>query len=147
MKIIFLLVIVVTILGTGFSVVDGDSMQPTLNHGNVIIYKKSKKNIERFDIIVFKHNNESLIKRVIGLPGDVVNYTDNTLLVNNSIVEEKFQKSITKDFSTCDIVSDCIIPKDKLLVLGDNSLFSHDSRTFGLIDISDVVGKMIIKLW
>ena len=144
-KICIFILFIAIIFSIGFAKVNGDSMKPTLNNNDVIIYKKVK-NVQRFDIIIFKVNNELFIKRVIGLPGDKIEYINNTLFVNDKVIDENFQKSITKDFTTMDITSDGTIPQNKLLVLGDNRLFSHDSRNFGLIDISNVVGKMIIKV-
>ena len=47
----------------GFAKVDGNSMQPTLKDNDIILYYKSKKNIKRFDIIIFKRNNNLFIKR------------------------------------------------------------------------------------
>lgn len=130
----------------GFARVDGNSMQPTLKDNDIILYYKSKKNIKRFDIIIFKRNNNLFIKRVIGLPGDSIKYIDNTLYVNDNPIEEDFQKSITNDFNISDITSSDVIPNNKLFVLGDNRLFSTDGRSFGFIDINDVNGIMIIKI-
>lgn len=130
----------------GFAKVDGNSMQPTLKDNDIILYYKSKKNMKRFDIIIFKRNNNLFIKRVIGLPGDSIKYIDNTLYVNDNPIEEDFQKSITNDFNISDITSSDVIPNNKLFVLGDNRLFSTDGRSFGFIDINDVNGIMIIKI-
>lgn len=130
----------------GFAKVDGNSMQPTLKDNDIILYYKSKKNIKRFDIIIFKRNNNLFIKRVIGLPGDSIKYIDNTLYVNDNPIEEDFQKSITNDFNISDITSSDVIPNNKLFVLGDNRLFSTDGRSFSFIDINDVNGIMIIKI-
>lgn len=130
----------------GFAKVDGNSMQPTLKDNDIILYYKSKKNIKRFDIIIFKRNNNLFIKRVIGLPGESIKYIDNTLYVNDNPIEEDFQKSITNDFNISDITSSDVIPNNKLFVLGDNRLFSTDGRSFGFIDINDVNGIMIIKI-
>lgn len=130
----------------GFAKVDGNSMQPTLKDNDIILYYKNKKNIKRFDIIIFKRNNNLFIKRVIGLPGDSIKYIDNTLYVNDNPIEEDFQKSITNDFNISDITSSDVIPNNKLFVLGDNRLFSTDGRSFGFIDINDVNGIMIIKI-
>ena len=138
--------VIVLIFSMDFAKVDGNSMQPTLKDNDIILYYKSKKNIKRFDIIIFKRNNNLFIKRVIGLPGDSIKYIDNTLYVNDNPIEEDFQKSITNDFNISDITSSDVIPNNKLFVLGDNRLFSTDGRSFGFIDINDVNGIMIIKI-
>ena len=68
------------------------------------------------------------------------------MYVNDNLIEEDFQKSITNDFNISDITSSDVIPNNKLFVLGDNRLFSTDGRSFGFIDINDVNGIMIIKI-
>ena len=57
-------------------IVNGESMSPTLKNNELLLLKKYDKKIERFDIVVFKYNDSRLIKRVIGLPGDKVEYKD-----------------------------------------------------------------------
>lgn len=145
-KIIFFGIIIYLIFFLGFARVEGSSMKPTLYNGDIIIYKKNKKNIERFDIVIFKLNNQFFIKRVIGLPGEKVEYSNNKLYVDNEVIDEYFQKSITNDFSIESITNNNFIPEDKILVLGDNRLYSHDSREFGLIDISKVEGIFLFKI-
>lgn len=144
---ILIFIIILFIFNFSFAKVEGDSMNPKLSNNDIILYKKNLKEIKRFDIIIVKVNDDLLIKRVIGLSGEKIEYIDNTLYVNGTIVNEPFQKSITKDFCIDDISGDNIIPDNKLLVLGDNRLYSTDSRTFGLIDISDIYGIMLMKIF
>lgn len=145
-EIIVLICIMSLIFNIGFAKIEGNSMKPKFNDGNLIIYRKSKKNLKRFDIIVFEKNDKEFIKRVIGLPGEIVEYKNNILYVNGREIEEKFKKSITKDFDTTDIINSNVIPADKILVLGDNRLYSHDSREFGLVNIKDVKGIFIFRI-
>lgn len=131
----------------GFAKVEGDSMRPNLDNNDIIVYNKNVTNIERFDIIIIKVNNDLLIKRVVGLPGEKIKYLDNSLYVNNEMVEETFLSSVTKDFELNNITTNDTIPKNNYLVLGDNRLYSTDSRTFGLIEESNIVGILYIKLF
>lgn len=147
LKIIILIATLILIFSIGFAKVDGNSMKPTLDNNDIVIYRKNTNNIKRFDIIIIKVNNELFIKRVIGLPGENIRYLDNKLYINNVIVDEPFQKSLTKDFNINDVIFKEEIPNNKVLVLGDNRLYSHDSREFGLIDISDIEGVMLFKLF
>lgn len=146
-KIFIFIYILSLIFVIGFARVDGNSMKPKLNNGDLIIYVKTKASIKRFDIIIFKKGDNFFIKRVIGLPGEKVAYLENVLYIDNVEINENFEKSITKDFTVNDISSNEVIPNDKILVLGDNRLYSTDSREFGLIDVSDIVGKVLIKIF
>ena len=140
----YLLIIVIVIFIRTFIVtpirVQQSSMYPTLKQNDIMILNKISKKIKRFDIVVFKRQNEFLIKRVIGLPNEIVKYEDNILTIENCenikdkqcIIEEKF---ITSDFSNV------IIPEDYYFVLGDNRSNSVDSREFGVVHKSSILGK------
>ena len=138
--VIFLLSILYFFLNIEFAKVDGKSMQPTLNNNDIVIYKRNIKNIKRFDIVIFKFNNSLFIKRVIGLPGEKIEYRKNNLYVNGEEVSENFKKSVTSD-----LIVD-LIPSNEIFVLGDNRIFSSDSRDFGSVKLSDVKGIMILRL-
>lgn len=123
--------------------VNGTSMYQTLHDKDVmilnkVVYKFSK--IKRFDIVVVETENEPLIKRVIGLPGERVEYKDNKLYINGELVNEKFYHAQTDDFSTKELGS-ILIPKDSCLVLGDNRTNSLDSRYYGFIKKKNIVGR------
>lgn len=120
-------------------VVSGDSMDTTLKDGDIMLLDKfnyDSSNIERFDIIVIKYNKKYIIKRVIGLPGDKIEYTDNTLYINGKIYTEKYLDNDTK---TEDFIVNSI-PEGKYFVLGDNREVSLDSRKIGLIKEEDIEG-------
>lgn len=145
----YILIILVVILIRTFIIspvrVDGISMVPTLSNGDFMLVEKFDKNFKRFDIVVLHDGSSRLIKRVIGLPGEKIEYKDETLYVNGKIVNEKFIKgSSTADFSITELGYKKI-PKDYYLVLGDNRAVSLDSRTIGLIKKSDIYGKAIFN--
>lgn len=143
---VFLLFIFVV----GIEQVVGPSMNPTLKEGNVIIVNKllyRLKNIERNDIVVLSQEEKHMIKRVVGLPGDYIEYKDNYLYVNGVKYKEKFIKDVvTEDFSLKDLGYDKI-PEDMYLVLGDNRENSRDSRNYGLIKKDQIIGKTWAKIW
>ena len=117
-------------------------MVPTLLDGDIMILDKIGYRInglKRFDIVVIKYNNEKIIKRVIGLPGDYIEYKDNILYVNGKEIKEEYKRDITKNFSLKDLGYEKI-PENKYLVLGDNRGISKDSRIIGLIDKEDIEG-------
>ena len=123
--------------------VDGISMVPTLSDGDFMLVEKFDKDYKRFDIVVLKNNSDRLIKRIIGLPGDKIEYKDDTLYVNDTKVDENFTRgSSTEDFSISKLGVKKI-PNDYYFVVGDNRNVSMDSRMIGLIKKSDIEGKAI----
>lgn len=129
--------------------VSGDSMYPTLKDGNIMILNKigyRMNGLKRFDIVVIKYQNEKIIKRVIGLPGDYVEYKDNKLYINGSIVDEEYDRGYTNDFDLS-LFNETTIPEGKYLVLGDNRPISKDSRMIGLIDKKDITGYTSLEVY
>ena len=150
----YLIIVIVVVLVRSFIItpviVVGDSMFPTLKDGNILLLNKLEykiNEIERYDIIVIKVGNGEIIKRVIGLPGENIEYKDNSLYVNGKIEKTKFNFD-TDDFSLKNICDCEKIPNNKYLVLGDNREISSDSRgPIGLIDEEDIQGSILISLW
>lgn len=130
-----------------FILVKGDSMYPTLKSGDFMILEKISvkfSNIKRFDIVVVNSDKSSLIKRVIALPTEKVEYKDNKLYINGEILEEDFLDSsvYTKDFTYNRTLGD-----NEYFVLGDNRSVSKDSRAFGAVTKSEIEGKAIFTLF
>ena len=111
---------------------------------NIIGYKF--QDVKRFDIVIVDEGSELIIKRVIGLPGDYVEYYDNELYINGSKVEEEFERGYTNDFDLS-IFNETTIPKGKYLVLGDNRPISKDSRMIGLIDKKNITGYTSLEVY
>lgn len=141
-------------------VVDGESMMPTLEDGNKLVVNKIGYQIgelDRFDVIVFHANEkEDFVKRIIGLPGDKIEYIDDKLYINGQPQEElyleKYREQIlggrlTGDFTLKEITGEKTVPNGKVFVLGDNRLGSWDSRHFGFISVEQVVGKVDLRYW
>lgn len=125
----------------------GSSMYPTLKSDEILILNKISKNkLKRFDIVVIKYNSETIIKRIIGLPGEKIEYIDNVLYVNGEIVDEPFEHADTNDFSLSEISSESV-PEDSYFVVGDNRSISMDSRIIGFIDKKDILGKASLRLF
>ena len=123
--------------------VNGTSMIPTLYDGNIMILNEigyHLNGLERFDIVVVNSDNEKIIKRVIGLPGETVEYKDNKLYINDKEVYENFKHADTKDFKLSDINVD-VIPENYYFVVGDNRGNSKDSRIIGLVSSKQIMGK------
>ena len=128
-------------------VVDGDSMQPTFESGDVVIIAK-RATVERFQLIVFRHTSADylMIKRVIGMPGDTLAMQEDVLYINDVAYEEPyvfqapFMTHQTENFTLAHIANVSVIPEGHYIVLGDYRLKSRDSRHFGLVRAEDVEG-------
>ena len=123
--------------------VNGTSMYPTLLDGDLMILNEIGyriNGVKRFDIVVINSNGEKIIKRVIGLPGEKIEYKDNKLYVNDELVEENFEHAKTKDFNLSEVKLEKI-PENHYFVLGDNRVNSKDSRIIGAIDKKQIIGK------
>lgn len=147
--IIFLVLYVVTT-----QQIVGPSMNNTLHSEDVVILNRAIyrfKKVKRFDVVSFNYNETKfLVKRVIGLPGEKVEYKDNILYVNNEPIKESFLTNdvITDDFSIEDLGYHKI-PKDMYLMIGDNRSNSMDSRDpkVGLIPKKEIIGKVSVRIW
>ena len=107
--------------------VNGKSMNNTLKNGDIMIldiigYRTSK--LKRFDIVVIDNGKDYLIKRVIGLPNEEIEYKDNKLYVNGKLIKDKYSKGKTNDFKVT-------VNNNSYYVLGDNREDSLDSRYYG----------------
>ena len=155
----YILVIIAVILIANYVVTlqqnVGPSMQPTLNNGDVLILNKTAYklgNVKRNDVIAFLYDGTKyLVKRVIGLPGERIDYKDNVLYIDGKAYNENFLDDdvLTKDFQMEDIIGceDGIIPENTYLVLGDNRGDSMDSRDIGVVKKDDIMGKTTLRIW
>lgn len=139
---IVLVIVVIRIFIATPVKVDGDSMYNTLNDNDIVLLSKLSS-IDRFDIIVLKENdnNATIIKRVIGMPGDKVKIRNNKIYINNKIIEDEYAYGETSDYD------EITLGDDEYFVLGDNRLISKDSRYFGAIKKSDIKGKAVFRLF
>lgn len=147
---IYILIIVFVVLLKIFIItpvkVNGNSMSPTLKDGDIMLLNKIKykfSEIKRFDIVVIDYNGDDLIKRVIGLPGEKIEYKNNLLYVNNKKIPEQFTKNKDSKLDNYSILSleHDIVPDNYYFVVGDNRPNSKDSRMIGFIHKSKIKGQ------
>lgn len=141
-------------------VVDGFSMMPTLHTQDRMIVNKFSYKIgepKRFDIVVFHATSDrDYIKRVIGLPGDTVEYEDDTLIINGKEYSEPYLEEyknqlidgpLTEPFNLESIIGQPTVPEGHIFVMGDNRRQSKDSRHIGTVPIDEVMGKTSLVYW
>lgn len=156
--------------------VDGESMVPNLTNGEMLLVNRNVyfhfdlngvldalplierdgENVvypfhppERGDIIVFnppvQSSDKPYIKRVIGLPGEHVTFNGNNVFIDGVQLNEPYIIEATG--CTGSQICDAVVPEGHVWVLGDNRNNSSDSRTFGVVDVDDIIGKAWIGYW
>ncbi|SHG24648.1 signal peptidase I [Ornithinibacillus halophilus] len=125
------------------SIVEGDSMDPTLQHGERVIFNKIVYIIgepSRGDIVIIQRPTKNYVKRVIGLPGETVEVRNHILYINGEPYEQRFltvdSKNYTGNFGPIEI------PDGKYFVMGDHRAISKDSRNgLGFITEDEIIGR------
>lgn len=127
--------------------VSGTSMTPNLNNDELVACSKLA-NYEKGDIIAFYYNNKILLKRVIGLSGDIINIDDEgNVTVNGILLDEPYASE--KSLGECDIEFPYQVPDNRIFVLGDHRSTSIDSRSnqIGCVNEESIIGKVFIRLF
>jgi signal peptidase I len=135
------------------SLVDGRSMQPTFEDGERLIVSRLHYMIEhpdRGDVLVFNslspHEPDvMLIKRVIGLPGELIEFRNQQLYINGQLIEEPYILEACREGRCPD--ESWRLGRDQYFMMGDNRNNSHDSRAFGPVSIDHIVGRVIFRYW
>ena len=160
--------LVIAFLVRGFALqqfyISGPSMESTMFQDNrVLVNKLSYRlhDIHRGDVVVFDRvttdgvavQHDDLIKRVIGLAGDTISISNCVVSVNGKAIDEPYLNDY--DLAQSNLDERCRVPElpmttvesGHLFVMGDNRPQSFDSRMFGTIDKSLVIGRAFVIIW
>lgn len=135
----YLIIIISVVLVRSFIItpvrVHGSSMAPTLKGDEIMLLNKLG-HIDRFDIVVLKidKENDNLIKRIIGMPGETIEIKDNKIYINDKILVDNYGFGLTFNIDKVTLKS------DEYYVLGDNRQISMDSRMYGPIHENEIKG-------
>lgn len=127
-----------------FSIVPSESMYPTMEVGDYILLYTLGDDYERGDIIAFKfpeNEEETYLKRIIGLPGERVEVSDGKVWVNGNVIEEDYiHEAPSYQYE------EVTVPSGEYFVLGDNRNNSYDSSYFGFVREEKIKGKVMARL-
>ncbi len=126
----------------------GQSMEPNLHSDERLVVEKLGYRFHgprRGDIVVLKvpeRSSELLIKRVIALPGERIEIRDGHVYIDGALLDEPYLTQITAGMMLPQVV-----PPLRVFVMGDNRGASNDSRSFGMVPSSNIVGRAWLRYW
>lgn len=145
--IIVVFLIILTNVLLDFNFVQGESMHPTLLEGELVVSENISSYLNTFhrgDIVIADPNNSPVlvIKRVIAVPGDKVEYKDGQFWINDEKLEEDYIIDNPSERVEREVQS-FTLGNDEYYIVGDNRNFSHDSLAYGPIHVSRLKAKLI----
>ena len=143
------LFLLITVIGILFGVVFGltpmanADMQPAVCAGDLMLYYRLDKNLKSDDVVVFQKEGIQYAGRIVAVPGDVVEITDESeLMVNKNTVMEDNIFYTTPAYDS-EVEYPLALKEDQYFILCDNREGAKDSRSFGVVDTSEIKGKVI----
>ena len=142
----YIIIIIAIILIRAFIItpvrVDGNSMKNTFEDGDLLLLFKLG-NVDRFDVVLLdqEYDDEILIKRIIGLPGETVEIKNGKIYINEEEISDDYGYGETSDYEKTTLSA------DEYFILGDNRLISKDSRYFGPVKEEEIMGKIILRFY
>lgn len=127
--------------------IPSESMSPTLNPGDRVLAAKPAYLLDgpaRGDLVVFDDGDGAVIKRVVGLAGDVVSVEDGVLVVNG---ESRREPYVDYELTDSTFFGPVTVPEGHVFVMGDNRSNSRDSRTIGPVSEEDLIGRVDLRFW
>ena len=127
---------------------DGQSMEPNFHNDEFVLVNKVSylfQQPQRGDVIVFHYPfdiHKDFIKRIIGLPGDIIHTTNASVSINGQTIKEPYI-SVAFNFAN----TSWKLGPNQFFVMGDNRNNSLDSRIWGPLDRSYIIGKVVVAYW
>lgn len=118
------------------------NMTPAMRDGDLIFYYRLDHDLRAEDVIVVQYHNRTILGRVVAVEGDSVDIDAEGLVINGSHVQELSIFTETTQFEG-GVTFPLTVGPDQVFILGDNRPVATDSRMFGCVDKSDVLGKVI----
>lgn len=143
-----LVAIAFAVMGLRPGQVSGYSMRPRIDSDEYVVINALAYRLgtpHRGDIVAFRHERSAptvYLKRVIGVPGDRVSIERGTVSVNGATLAEPYVR-----FRDSRSFPAIVVPRDAYYVLGDNRANSDDSRIWGFVPVSDLIGRALLGIW
>lgn len=125
----------------GFSVMDSDSMSPSIKDRDLILYYRLNNEYSQSDVVIVNVDNNLYPLRVVAGPGDIVNIENGVLIVNEAVQQEQNIFESTNRYEE-GISFPVELGEDEYFVLGDNRDNCTDSRIFGAINKNNILGSV-----
>ena len=134
--------------------IDGTSMEPSLHNTELVLVDKWSYLFHpptRGDIIVFHappEPTQDYVKRIIGLPGDIITVKNTTIIVDGATLNETYVASQDQGVPAgARVITNMVVPTDDYFVLGDNRAVSSDSRIWGFVPRQNIIGRAAFVYW
>lgn len=142
--IIFLIVVVIFNVFIGVSRVDGNSMEPTLQNGEIVFFSRIGSDYQDGDVVFARMpSGEYYVKRVIATEGEVVDLIDGVFYINGAAEEGEYFQGTTEAQKGI-VTYPYTVEEGKYFMVGDNREGSMDSRTFGALLENSIKGKLLL---
>ena len=144
-KFLLLLLVVFLLfrLVIGFSFVKGNSMEPTLYDGEIVLYLRISPQYQKGDVVSVRiPDGEYYVKRIIAAEGDTIDLRDGSEYVNDELLNEPYIEGETLPQDGT-VRYPFTVGEDQIFVMGDNRETSMDSRSFGVVGTRQIKGRIL----
>ncbi len=131
----------------GIAFVNGDSMQPTLQDGELVVFYRLDQEYQKDDLVIFRQEGgQEYLKRIVAAENETVDMDEEGRLLVNEVPEERKFINGTLELETESVAYPYKVSKNCYFVLGDNRENSRDSRAYGEVKEGAIVGRVFFHL-
>lgn len=148
-KFIVLLIVLFVIFHNviGFSFVKGNSMESTLQEGDLVLYTRINPQYHRGDVVSVRiPSGEYYVKRIIAMEGDTIDIKEGQVYVNGELIAEPYLEEETKVSADGVVRYPYVLQEGQIFVMGDNRPVSMDSRSFGAVGVRQIKGRIWFRI-